>query len=268
MQLGIHGPVLSVSTACTSSTDAIGVAKALIEAGQADVIIAGGAEAPICPMLFAAFDRLGMMSKSFNDEPETASRPFSVDRDGFVLGEGAVMLVLESVAHAHERGARILASISGYAATCDANSHFSQDEGGADAELAVRRTLEGGGVVTGEIDYVNAHGSATRQNDAFESALIKRIFAERATEIPISSSKSFFGHLLGCCGAAEVAAIVAGMSGGFIPPTLNLHHPDPALALDFVPHRARPGAIDTALSINFGFGSRNAAVLLRAAPAK
>jgi 3-oxoacyl-[acyl-carrier-protein] synthase II len=204
------------------------------------------------------------MARSFNEEPDTASRPFSADRDGFVLGEGAVMLVLESAQHARERGARALASISGYAATCDANSHFSQDEGGADAEIAVRRALDGACIAPEQVQYVNAHGSATRQNDAFETALIKRVLGSHATEVPVSSSKSFFGHLLGCCGAAEVAAIVAGMNDGFVPPTLNLYHPDPDLSLDFVPHDARPGRIDTALSINFGFGSRNAAVLLRA----
>ena len=193
----------------------------------------------------------------------TASRPFSADRDGFVLGEGSTVFVLEREDRARERGARILAEIAGYAATCDAKSHFSQDEGGEDAERAIRLALEMADVSPGGIDYVNAHGSATRQNDPFETGILHRVFGEGAAAIPVSSSKSMLGHLLGASGAVEAAATVIGMSRGFLPPTVNLNSRDPSCDLDYVPNAARPARIRTALSTSFGFGSRNAALVLR-----
>jgi 3-oxoacyl-[acyl-carrier-protein] synthase II len=263
IQLDVHGPVLSVSSACTSGADALGLAQAMVQNGTADVILAGGAEAPICPLLFAAFDRLEMMAKRFNDEPATASRPFAADRDGFVLGEGAAIFVVERAEHALERGAPILAELAGYAATCDAKSHFAQDESGVDAERAVRMALAMASLVPAEIDYVNAHGSATRQNDPFETTVLKSALGEHARKIPVSSSKSMLGHLLGASGAVEVAATVAGMIGGFVPPTINLDHPDPACDLDYAPNASRPARIGAALSTSFGFGSRNAAVVLK-----
>ncbi|HZR82614.1 MAG TPA: beta-ketoacyl-[acyl-carrier-protein] synthase family protein [Candidatus Binatia bacterium] len=263
IQLDLHGPALSVSSACTSGADAIGMARAMILAGMADVVIAGGAEAPICPLLFAAFDRLDMMPTHFNDDPATASRPFAADRDGFVLGEGSAVFVVESEEHARARGARVLAVVAGYGATCDAKSHFSQDEGGDDAERAIRLALAMANVAPARIDYVNAHGSATRQNDPFETAVFRRVFGADAPAIPVSSSKSLFGHLLGASGAVEVAATLAAMEHRFLPPTLNLRARDPDCDLDYVPNASRPGAIDAALSTSFGFGSRNAALVLK-----
>lgn len=263
IQLGVHGPVLSLSSACTSGADALGMGRALIESGTADVVLAGAAEAPICPLLFAAFDRLEMMPTSFNDDPAGASRPFSADREGFVLGEGSAVFVLERADHAAARGAGALAEVAGYAATCDAKSHFSQDEGGADAERAVRLALAMAGAGPVDVDYVNAHGSATRHNDPFETALLRRVLGERAARVPVSSSKSLFGHLLGASGAVEMAATVAGMQHGFLPPTLNLREPDPACDLDYVPNLPRSARIDVALSTSFGFGSRNAAIVVR-----
>ena len=265
IQLGAHGPVFTVSSACTSGADAIGLARTLIASGQADVVLAGGVEAPIFPLLFAAFDRLEMMSSRFNDDPATASRPFSIDRDGFVLGEGGAMFVVESPRSAGERGARPLATIAGYAATCDAKSHFAQDESGADASRAIRIAIEAAGLGPGDLDYVNAHGSATPQNDFFETAVLRRVLGEGIARIPVSSTKSMVGHLLGACGAVELAATIAGMEGGFLPPTINLRERDPACDLDWVANASRPARIRAALSTSFGFGSRNAALVVRAA---
>ncbi len=263
IQFDAHGPVLSLSSACTSGADALGVGRAMVTAGMADVLLVGAAEAPIHPLLFAAFDRLELMPTRFNEDPARASRPFSADRDGFVLGEGAAIFVLERLDHARERGAHIYAEVAGHAATCDAKSHFSQDEGGVDAERAVRLALDMAGLAASEIDYVNAHGSATRQNDPFETAVLRRVLGERADRVPVSSSKSMVGHLLGASGAIEAAATVLGMSGGFLPPTINLVRRDPECDLDYVPNDAREARIDAALSTSFGFGSRNAAVVLR-----
>lgn len=264
IQLGVHGPVFTVSSACTSSTDAIGLARTLVASGQADVVLAGGVEAPLFPLLFATFDRLEMMSSRFNDEPATASRPFSADRDGFVLGEGGAIFVVESARHAIERGVRSLAVVGGYGATCDAKSHFSQDESGDDAARAIRIALDGAGIGPGGLDYVNAHGSATPQNDFFETGVLRRVFGEEAARIPVSSTKSMVGHLLGACGAVELAATIAGMEGGFLPPTINLRERDPACDLDWVADGARPARIRAALSTSFGFGSRNAALVVHA----
>lgn len=264
IQLGVHGPVFTVSSACTSGADAVGLARMLVLSGQADVVLAGGAEAPLFPLLFATFDRLEMMSSRFNDDPATASRPFSADRDGFVLGEGGAMFVVEKADLARERGARPLATIAGYGATCDARSHFAQDESGVDAERAIRLALDAARVGPDELDYVNAHGSATPQNDFFETGVLRRVLGEGAARIPVSSTKSMVGHLLGACGAVELAATIAGMQDGFLPPTINLREPDPACDLDWVAGEARPARIRAALSTSFGFGSRNAALVVRA----
>ncbi|MBM4268900.1 MAG: beta-ketoacyl-[acyl-carrier-protein] synthase family protein [Deltaproteobacteria bacterium] len=263
IQLDAHGPVFTVSSACTSSTDAIGLACALLEAGTVDFILAGGSDAPLAPLLFASFDRLGAMARRFNDRPEQASRPFAADRDGFVLGEGAGVFVLEKRERARERSAPILAEIAGYGATCDAAHHFTQEESGVDATRAVVEALRQGNLSPDDVDYVNAHGTATAQNDPFETAIFHRVFGERAPRLPVSSTKSMVGHLLGACGAVELAATIVGMHEGFLPPTLNLDEPDPACDLDYVAHRARPAQIDVALSTSFGFGSRNAALVVR-----
>lgn len=262
IQLGAHGPVLTISSACTSAADALGLARSMIRTGMADVVLAGGSEAPLFPLLFAAFDRLEMMPTRFNDTPASASRPFSADRDGFVLGEGSAVFLLEREDRARARGARVLARLAGYGATCDAKSHFTQDESGIDSERAIRIALEDAGVGVDQVDYVNAHGSATRQNDPFETAVLRRVFGEGAARVPVSSSKSMVGHLLGAGPAIELAATIAGMTGGFLPPTINLEARDPACDLDYVSGGARPARIRAALSTSFGFGSRNAALVV------
>lgn len=263
IQLGVHGPALTLSSACTSSADAIGWGCDLIAAGSVDVVLAGGSEAPFAPLTFAAFDRLGMMPTSFNEEPERACRPFSADREGMVMAEGSAVLVLESAAHARARGQRALAEVAGYGATCDAASHFFQDESGVDAGRALEIALERAGLGPADVDYVNAHGTATRQNDPFETRVLRRVLGAEAERIPVSSSKSMLGHLLGASAAIEAAATALALDGGFVPPTINLEEPDPECDLDYVPNRAREAPLRAALSTSFGFGSRNAALVLR-----
>lgn len=263
IEFGARGPVLTVSSACTSSADAFGLARGLLEGGMVDIVVAGGSDAPLAPVLFGAFDRIGAMSRGFNDRPEAASRPFARDRDGFVLAEGAAVFVLERRDHALERGARVHADLIGYGATCDADNHFTQAEDGQEADRALRQAMADAGIGPGDVDYVNAHGTATPQNDRFESGVIRRVLGEAGETTPVSSSKSMFGHTLGACGALELAATLVGMREGFVPPTANLEDPDPECAIAHVPVRARPARIDVALSTSFGFGSRNAAVAVR-----
>lgn len=262
IELGINGPVMSISSACVSGADAIGMARLLIRQGVADVVLAGGSEAPLTPLLFGAFDRLSLMSSTFNETPFEASRPFAADRAGFVLGEGAAILVIEDEAHAAARGKEALAILTGYGGTCDAASHFSQAEGGEEAARAIEIALDQAGLCPADIDYVNAHGSATIQNDAFETALLRRVFGARVCDIGVSSTKSMVGHLMGAAGAVELAATVIGIRNGFIPPTMNLLYADPLCDLDYVPNAARNGQINNALSLSFGFGSRNAALVV------
>lgn len=265
IQFGAKGPVLTVSSACTSSTDAFGLARGLLEGGMVDVVLAGGTDAPLAPVLFGAFDRIGAMPREFNDDPTTASRPFSADRCGFVLGEGAAVFVLERAESAQARGARIHAEVAGYGATCDADDHFTQEESGDEAVRAIEQALGDAGVEPSEVDYVNAHGTATKQNDAFETRVLRRVLGESAASTPVSSTKSMVGHTLGACGAVELAATLVGMREGFVPPTINLDDPDPECDLDHVANRARPARIDVALSTSFGFGSRNGAMVVRKA---
>ncbi len=263
IQFGAKGPVLTVSSACTSSTDAFGLARGLLEGRMVDAVLVGGTDAPLAPVLFGAFDRIGAMARGFNDQPEAASRPFSADRSGFVLAEGAAIFVLERRESALERGARIHGEVAGYGATCDADNHFTQEESGDEAVRALEQAIADAGVTPADIDYVNAHGTATPQNDAFETRVLHRVLGDAAPTTPVSSTKSMFGHALGACGALELAATLIGMREGFVPPTLNLDNPDPDCDLDYVAHRARPGRIDVALSTSFGFGARNGAMVVR-----
>lgn len=263
IQFDAHGPVLTVSSACTSSTDAIGLARGLLEGGVVDVVLAGGSDAPLWPMLYASFDRLKAMSRGFNQTPEVASRPFSADRDGFVMGEASAVFVLERADAARERGARIHAEVAGYAATCDADSHFTQSENGDDAVRALQDAMRQAGAEPADLDYVNAHGTSTPNNDSFETGILKRVLGEGAATTPISATKSLVGHTFGACGAVELTATLVGMREGFAPPTINLEEPDPDCDLDYVSSGARSLKIDTALSANFGFGSRNAALVVR-----
>lgn len=263
IQLGIHGPVMTLASACTSSTDAIGIGARLVESGMVDVLLVGGAEAPLTPSLFASFDRLGMMPRQFNEEPERAARPFDAKRDGLVLGEGAIVLVLESEQSVRRRRARSSAAVVGYAATSDAHSHFHQKPDGSDAVRAVEQALRAAGLAASAVDHVSAHGTGTRENDPFESSVIQRALGPAVSRATVSASKSQCGHLLGASGAVAVACVVAGMVGGFAPATLNLEEPDPDCDLAHVRGHPRPSFINVALCTSFGFGSRNAALVLR-----
>jgi 3-oxoacyl-[acyl-carrier-protein] synthase II len=231
----------------------------MIQAGLADALLVGGADAPICPSIFAAFDRLGMMPKHFNENPRAAIRPFDVRREGLVLGEGAAVLLVESERHARERDAAPIAELAGYGSTCDAKSHFHQEKSGSDAVRAIRQAI---GRDTDAVDYVNAHGTGTRENDPFEARVLRLALGQRMDDIPISASKSQFGHLLGACGAVEAAVVLASMDGHFVPATLNLVDPDPECRLSHVT-AVTEASIRVALSTSFGFGSRNAALVLK-----
>lgn len=266
IQLGCKGSTFAISSACTSSADAIGLAKMMIESGAVDVVFAGGADAPICPSVLGGFDRLHMMPTSFNAAPARAARPFDRGREGLVLGEGAVVLVIEAESHARSRGARLRAELAGYGATCDAGSHFKQEESGEEAARALSLACRSAGVSPSEIGYVNAHGTGTLENDVFEARVLKALLGARAKSVPVSSSKSQFGHLLGAAAAIEAAATIVAIEGQFVPPTLNLDDPDGECDLCHVPDRAREHSIKVALSTSFGFGSRNAALVFRRCP--
>jgi len=260
--LGLKGPNLCTTSACSSGSDAIGVAYELIKRGDTQAVLSGGSEAIINPIGITAFNALKAISTR-NDEPQLASRPFDTERDGFVIGEGAGILVLENLAHAQKRGAQILAEIMAYGATADAY-HITQPDGaGAGAARAIQAALNKAGLATTEIDYINAHGTSTQLNDKMETTAIKSVFGEYAYHIPISSTKSMMGHLIGAAGAVEAAICIMVIQHGLIPPTINLTHPDPECDLDYVPNVARRAKITTALSTSFGFGGHNSALVFR-----
>jgi 3-oxoacyl-[acyl-carrier-protein] synthase II len=260
--LGFRGPAYAVSTACTAGADAIGLAFAQIASGLLDGAIAGGSEAPLFPGLFAAFDRLRVLSRS-NDPPERACRPFSLDRTGFVLAEGAGMLMLEAEDVARERGARIYAELAGFGATSDAFHHIRPAPDGIQGARALTLALAQADMTPADIDYINAHGTGTAENDAIETHIVKRVFGECAFRVPISSSKSIFGHLIGASAAVELIVGTLALRYGVVPPTINYSERDPACDLDYVTEGARRKPIRTVLSTSFGFGSRNAALVLR-----
>ncbi len=259
--LGIRAINLAVVTACATGTNAIGEAAEVIRRGQADVMLAGGTEAAIGPITIAGMIVMGALS-SRNDDPQRASRPFDADRDGFVMGEGAAVLVLESLDHAQARGARILAEVSGYGATNDAYHISAPAENGAGAALCMRAALESAQLSAADIDYINAHGTSTRLNDKSETAAIKTVFGDQAYNIPISSTKSMTGHLLGAAGALEALFCVKVITEGVLPPTINYENPDPECDLDYVPNEARPAQVDHVMSNSFGFGGHNATIIL------
>ncbi len=260
--LGVKGPNLCTTSACSSGSDAIGVAYELIRRGDTQAVLAGGSEAIINPLGITAFNALKAISTR-NDEPQLASRPFDTERDGFVIGEGAGILILENLAHAQRRGAQILAEIMAYGATADAY-HITQPDGaGAGAARAIQTALNNAGLATTEIDYINAHGTSTQLNDKMETMAIKSAFGDYAYHIPISSTKSMMGHLIGAAGAVEAAICVLVIQHGLIPPTINLTHPDPECDLDYVPNVARQAKVTTALSTSFGFGGHNSALVFR-----
>ena len=254
--LGAKGPNFSAISSCATGADTIGEAAEVIRRGDADVAITGGSEAAICPIGIAGFNACSALSRR-NNEPQKASRPFDADRDGFVLGEGGGILVLESLEHALARGAEPLAELAGYGATADAH-HVTQPapegEGGA---RAMRIALKRAGLTPEDVDYINAHGTSTPMNDKYETMAIKSVFGPEAYNTPISSTKSMTGHLLGAGGALEAAICVLAISRGAIPPTINLDRPDPECDLDYTPHTPRMGAVNAAVSNSLGFGGHN-----------
>lgn len=264
ISLGIRGPTLAVSTACNSSTDAIGLGWLYIRSGLIDRAIVGGTEAPLTPILFAAFDRLGVMSRS-NDQPERASRPFSEDRDGFVLAEGAGVCVLEAEEVAKGRGAGLLAELVGYAATSDAFHPFSPHPSGADGVRAIREALSIGARRISDVDYVNAHAIGSCLNDPIEAAILKTAFGEGMQRIPVSAIKSMTGHVMGAAGALELISTVRTSNTSILPPTINVFSENDMPGLDLIPHHARRQAVRLAVSTTFGFGSRNGVLAIASA---
>jgi 3-oxoacyl-[acyl-carrier-protein] synthase II len=258
----VKGINICTTSACSSSSDAIGVACELIKRGDAQAAIAGGSEAIINPIGITAFSALRAISTR-NDAPQEASRPFDTERDGFVISEGACLLVLENLAHAQKRGANILAEIIAYGATADA-FHVTQPDGNGDgAARAMKLALDKAGLAPSEIDYINAHGTSTPLNDKMETKALKTVFGESAYRIPISSTKSMIGHLIGAAGAVEAVICIMVIQRGVIPPTINLTHPDSDCDLDYVPNIARPAKVTTALSSSFGFGGHNSVLIFR-----
>jgi 3-oxoacyl-[acyl-carrier-protein] synthase II len=260
--LGVKGPNLCTASACSSGSDAVGLAYETIKRGDAKVMITGGSEAIINPIGVSAFNALKAISTR-NDEPQLASRPFDVEHDGFVIGEGAGILILENLAHAQERGARILAEMIAYGASADAHHITAPIETGEGAAMAVQRALDKAGLKATDIDYINAHGTSTPLNDRMETKAIKLAFGDYAYKIPISSTKSMMGHLVGSAGAVEAIICTMVIQKGIIPPTINLTHPDPECDLDYVPNVARRAKVTTALSNSFGFGGHNSVLIFR-----
>jgi 3-oxoacyl-[acyl-carrier-protein] synthase II len=261
IRLGIRGPNMAIVTACATGTNAIGEASEIIRRDHADVMFAGGSDSVFLPVAMASLSRMTALSKR-NDEPERASRPFDLDRDGFVMGEGAGVLVLESLEHAQERGARILAEITGYGSTNDAFHISAPAENGSGAAECMQQALDRAGLGVTDIDYINAHGTSTLLNDKSETAAIKTVFGERAYNIPISSTKSMTGHMLGAAGALEAIVCVKTLQEGILPPTINHETPDPECDLDYVPNTARSVQVEHVMSNSFGFGGHNAAIII------
>lgn len=262
MVLKLRGPNSTVVTACATSAHCIGDAYRIIERGDATVMVAGGAEAPISHLAYAGFCSARALSTR-NDEPQKACRPFDLKRDGFVMGEGAGVIILESLEHAVKRGAHIYGEIIGYGMSGDAYHYTAPDPDGVGALLSMQRAIKSAGIELSAIDYINAHGTSTEINDRTETAAIKKIFNGQAVIPPISSTKSMTGHLLGAAGAAELIAILLCMEHGVIHPTINYEFPDPDCDLDYVPNHSREMNIEIALSNSFGFGGTNATLIVR-----
>jgi 3-oxoacyl-[acyl-carrier-protein] synthase II len=262
IELGARGPNFGLVSACATGTHAIGEAAHAIRRGDSDVMIAGGSEAAITPFAYASFCAMKAMSTN-NQSPQQASRPFDRNRDGFVMGEGAGVLVLESLEHARARGARIYCELAGYAATCDAFHITQPDPEGKGLSMAMKRALASAGTPPEAIDYINAHGTSTPYNDKYETLAIKKVFGEHARRVAISSTKSMTGHLLGAAGGIESVISVKALQAQTIPPTINLQEPDPDCDLDYVPNVARSARLRAVLSNNLGFGGQNAAIVFR-----
>ena len=262
MRVGAKGPNTAVVTACATGNHAIGDATKIIQRGDADVMIAGGAEAIIIPLAIAGFAQMKAMSTR-NDDPTHASRPFDAERDGFVCGEGAGIMVLESLEHASRRGARIYAEVVGYGMTGDAHHMTAPDPEGDGAARAMSAALRDAGLDPSVVGYINAHGTSTPYNDKFETLAIKRVFGEHARKLAVSSTKSMTGHLLGAAGGIEAIATTFAIHHAMLPPTINYEKPDPDCDLDYVPNHARKQEVEVALSNAFGFGGTNATLAFR-----
>ncbi|WP_115016595.1 beta-ketoacyl-ACP synthase II [Synechococcus sp. UW140] len=260
--LGAKGPSSAVATACAAGSNSVGDAFRLLQLGKADAMICGGAESAITPLGVAGFASAKALSFR-NDDPATASRPFDKERDGFVIGEGAGVLVLETLAHAEARGATVLAEVVGYGTTCDAHHITAPTPGGVGGAAAIRLALEDGEISAESVDYINAHGTSTPANDSNETAAIKSALGSRALAIPVSSTKSMTGHLLGGSGGIEAVASVLAIRNGVVPPTINYANPDPDCDLDVVPNTAREHTLGTVLSNSFGFGGHNVCLAFR-----
>lgn len=265
IQLGLLGYNTTIATACAASSQAIGEAAEVIRRGDAIAMLAGGTEAPICPLTLASFCAIRALSVR-NNEPERASRPFDATRDGFVLGEGSGVLVLEQLSHARRRGATIYAEILGYATTCDAYHVTAPHPEGDGAARAMLRALAKARIGQQQVDYINAHATSTAAGDVAETLAIKHAFGEYASSVPISSTKSMTGHLTSAAGAIEAAATILALKHRMIPPTINYEYPDPACDLDYVPNTARPASLEIAMSNSFGFGGINGVLIFRRSP--
>lgn len=264
MHFGIRGLSHVVTTGCTSSTDAIGYAYRQIQLGVLPVMLSGGVDAPIAPGIMKGFTLMRIMTASWNQAPERASRPFSADRDGFVVAEGSWMFVLEDREHAVARGAKIYAEITGYGSTCEAFHRVRLAECGEEPARAIQIAMQESGVDAAAIGYVNLHGTSTQLNDRIETRALKLALGERAAKVPMSALKSMIGHPQGACGAAGIAATLVAMEHGEIPPTINLEQPDPECDLDYVPHTSRKAEVEYAICNCIAFGSKNSALVLRA----
>ncbi len=260
IRFGVRGPNMAIATACASGNNAIGEALDIIRRGAADVMITGGSEAALVPVAMAGMNVMTALSTR-NEDPPTASRPFDKDRDGFLMGEGAGILIIETLEHAKERGAQILAEITGYGTTDDAHHISAPAENGAGAAMSMKLALEDAGLSINDIHYINAHGTSTQLNDKSETAAIKTVFGEQAYQIPISSTKSMTGHLLGASGAVEATFCIMAIRDEILPPTINYHTPDPACDLDYVPNQARKASPQHVMSNSFGFGGHNATLI-------
>ncbi|HEY8637413.1 MAG TPA: beta-ketoacyl-ACP synthase II [Candidatus Limnocylindrales bacterium] len=262
MKYGLTGPVITQVAACASGVIAYQDALRLIASGECDLVVAGGSEAPLLPMAFAALGNMGALSKR-NDDPQGASRPFDRTRDGFVFGEGAGILIVESAEHALARGATILAELIGAAMTADAYHISAPEPTGRGASMAMSKAMRSAGIGPDDIDYIVAHGTSTPLNDATETKAIKRAFGDRARQLPVSSPKSMVGHTLGAAGALSAIAAIGAIRDGVLPPTINYYEPDPDCDLDYIPNVKRDVAVDTVMINGFGFGGQNAVAIFR-----
>jgi 3-oxoacyl-[acyl-carrier-protein] synthase II len=262
IHFGARGPNMAIVTACATGTNSIGEATEMIRRDAADVMLAGSTESAINPITFAGMGIMGAISTR-NDEPERASRPFDAERDGFIIGEGAGIVILESLSHALSRGANILAEVTGYGVTNDAFHISAPSESGEGSAICMQLALDDAGfdAASAPISYINAHGTSTELNDKNETAAIKTVFGERAYHIPISSTKSMIGHLMGAAGSVEAVFCVQTLNSDMLPPTINYEFPDPACDLDYIPNQARPARVDHIMSNSFGFGGHNATLI-------